>query len=45
MYAGTREKYLRIADELAERFDVAKAMPADDGEHHCGGCFHHAAHL
>jgi hemerythrin-like domain-containing protein len=41
--AGTHEKYLRIADELADRFDVAKTAVTDDTEHHCGGCFHHAA--
>jgi hemerythrin-like domain-containing protein len=40
---GAHEKYLRIANELADRFDVAKAQPIIDEEHHCGGCFHHAA--
>jgi hemerythrin-like domain-containing protein len=41
-HAGTHEKYLQIADELANRFDVAKAEPVD-AEHHCHGCFHHGA--
>jgi len=38
---GAHERYLQIADHLADRYDVAKT--AVDSEHHCGGCFHHAA--
>jgi hemerythrin-like domain-containing protein len=42
-HAGTHEKYLEIADELADRFDVAKTAATAFTEHHCGGCCHHAA--
>jgi hemerythrin-like domain-containing protein len=42
MGEGTHEKYLRLADELAERFHVPKASAA--GEHACGTCGHHAQH-
>jgi hemerythrin-like domain-containing protein len=40
MNSGTHERYLQIADELADRYGVTKVEPA---EHHCHGCFHHAA--
>jgi hemerythrin-like domain-containing protein len=42
-HAGTHEKYHRIADELADRLDVAKTAAVAEAEHHCCGCFHHAA--
>jgi len=35
MGKGTHEKYVRIADELAARFNVARAEPAAGG---CQGC-------
>ena len=37
MGLGTHEKYLQIADELADRFGVARAESATVGCHHCTG--------
>jgi hemerythrin-like domain-containing protein len=41
MGEGTHEKYLRLADELSERFHVPRAGA---GAHACGTCGHHAGH-
>jgi hemerythrin-like domain-containing protein len=42
MGTGTHEEYLRIADELADRFQVARAQPEGAGSAVCTGCGHHA---
>jgi hemerythrin-like domain-containing protein len=44
MGEGTHEKYLRLADELAERLHVPKASESVAGVHSCGACGHHAGH-
>jgi hemerythrin-like domain-containing protein len=41
MGAGTHEKYLAIADELAERYDVPKAFEEVAAGHGCSACGHH----
>jgi len=40
MGPGTHEKYLQLANQLADRFGVAKATFASGGS--CGSCGHHA---
>jgi hemerythrin-like domain-containing protein len=40
MGPGTHEKYLQLANQLADRFGVVKAMPTAGGS--CGSCGHHA---
>jgi hypothetical protein len=41
MGSGTHERYLRLADELADRFGVPHAtVPATPG-HACCACGHH----
>jgi hemerythrin-like domain-containing protein len=42
MGTGTHEKYLRIADELADRFDVPRAFPPAAGVRPRCSCGHHA---
>lgn len=40
MGTGAHERYLRVAEELAARYGVARAT---ESERHCAGCCHHSA--
>jgi hemerythrin-like domain-containing protein len=41
MGEGTHEKYLAIADELADRFHVPRAVVSAEERHACCACGHH----